>query len=104
MLIEWSASADNDLEEILAHFTDLSESEKGRDMVARLIKSVDILATYPLAGRTGRIAGTRELIPPRLPYILIYHIAAPGLVEIVRVLHTSRLFPESLFPPSCPCG
>ena len=100
MLIEWSASADNDLEEILAHFTGLAEAEKGRDMVARLIKSVDILAAYPLAGRTGRIRDTRELIPPRLPYVLIYHIPQADRVKIVRVLHTSRLFPESLFPPS----
>jgi plasmid stabilization system protein ParE len=69
----------------------------GKAVVSRLIKSVSLLRSHPLSGRIGRIAGTRELFPRNLSYVLVYHIPSPAMVEIVRVIHTSRLFPETLF-------
>jgi len=97
MLIEWAESADNDLAAILDFFIRREDDATGKRIVSRLIRSVSILEAQPLAGKPGRIDGTRELVPRKLPYVLVYQVPLPDLVEIVRVIHTSRLFPESLF-------
>ena len=95
MLILWSLHARQDLLEILAYFTSLEDVETGKSIVSRIILSVDRLAEYPLSGRQGRIAGTREILVRTLPYLLVYR-NSPQSVEIARVFHTSKLFPESL--------
>lgn len=97
MLIDWADSADNDLLEIRAYFIRQGDEATGKNIVSRLIKAVNVLEAQPLAGKAGRIDGTRELIPRKLPYVLVYQIPMPDMVEIIRVIHTSRLFPESLF-------
>ena len=55
------------------------------------------LAEHPRIGRPGRVADTRELVISGLPYILPYRVASDR-VEIIRVLHSARSWPES-FPP-----
>lgn len=97
MLIDWSNSADFDLMEILAFFISNEQESIGRDIVSRIIKSSNILKTQPFAGKLGRIDGTRELVVRKLPYIIVYQIISARALEIVRIIHTSRLFPESLF-------
>jgi len=97
MLIDWADSADNDLAEILAFFIRREDEATGKSIVSHLIKSVSILEAQPLAGKPGRIAGTRELIPRKLPYVLVYQVPSSDMLEILRVIHSSRLFPESIF-------
>jgi toxin ParE1/3/4 len=50
------------------------------------------LEDHPQLGKPGRLAGTRELVVPRTPYILIYRITPKG-IDILRVLHTKRDWP-----------
>ena len=54
-----------------------------------------LLAAQPGLGRPGRVASTRELIIPGLPYILPYTEKA-GTIYILRVIHTSTMWPEAL--------
>lgn len=54
-----------------------------------------LLASQPGLGRPGRVASTRELIIPGLPYILPYTEKA-GTVYILRVIHTSMMWLEEL--------
>jgi toxin ParE1/3/4 len=61
----------------------------------RIFNTIDLLENYPLAGRKGRIAGTREMIVPRTPFIVAYTIEG-GEVHILAALHASRRWPESL--------
>jgi len=53
------------------------------------------LTQFPEAGRAGRVEDTRELVIPRLPFIVPYRIANDQ-VQILAVHHTSRRRPESL--------
>ena len=36
-------------------------------VAARIVKSVNRLATHPQFGKTGRVEGTRELVIPKFP-------------------------------------
>jgi toxin ParE1/3/4 len=49
------------------------------------------LATFPMRGREGRVAGTRELLPHE-SYRLIYEIEG-GTVWVLALVHTSRQWP-----------
>lgn len=57
-------------------------------------QQANLLTLYPAMGKAGRISGTRELVVSRTPYILIYRInPAIAAVEVLQLLHTSRLRP-----------
>lgn len=53
------------------------------------------LERHPLLGRTGRLAGTRELVV-HPNYLLIYRKvdhSGNSIVEILRIKHTAQLLP-----------
>jgi plasmid stabilization system protein ParE len=60
----------------------------------RIFEAIDLLERYPMAGRKGRIPGTREMVVPRTPFIIGYTIAEND-IQILAVLHTSQRWPES---------
>jgi toxin ParE1/3/4 len=53
-----------------------------------------LLAEHPYIGRAGRVDGTRELIVSSTPYIIAYHVVGAA-VEVLRVVHSSKEWPES---------
>ncbi|RJF89727.1 type II toxin-antitoxin system RelE/ParE family toxin [Oleomonas cavernae] len=63
---------------------------------ARVVATIEAkilgLREHPMLGRTGRVAGTRELVIAGTPYIAIYRLAAQR-IEIVRVLHGAQRWP-----------
>ncbi len=44
-------------------------------------------------GKLGRADGTRELVVTGTPFVVIYR-AANGLVQILRVIHGARHWPD----------
>lgn len=65
------------------------------EFVLHLRGSALMLGEQPNLGRPGRISGTRELVVSSLPYILPYRVRN-DTVEILRVFHTARKWPEIL--------
>jgi toxin ParE1/3/4 len=55
--------------------------------------AVGRLADYPAMARSGRVAGTRELVVVGTPYIVVYRIE-PSAVVILRVLHGAQRWPR----------
>jgi toxin ParE1/3/4 len=51
------------------------------------------LSDFPMRGRTGSVAGTRELIPHE-SYRLVYEIL-DGTVWVLAVVHTARQWPPA---------
>jgi toxin ParE1/3/4 len=96
MRIEWSDSAYDDLTEILNYFKGIDNEDLGHEIVNELFISTDPLTDFPLLGRIGRIADTRELVNQLFPYITIYRVVSEDTIRILGVIHTSRLFPEAL--------
>jgi toxin ParE1/3/4 len=94
MKLHFSPLALDRLEEIHALIA-LDSPATAAHIAERLVTAAYRLENFPLIGRGGRIAGTRELVVSGLPYILPYRVRA-GTVEIISVLHTSRKWPVKL--------
>jgi toxin ParE1/3/4 len=62
--------------------------------VGRIVAAVNGLRQFPEIGRPGRRVGTRELVVNRTPYIVAYRLRGDG-VEVLRVLHGRRRWPEA---------
>ena len=99
MRIRWTDPAQTDLFEILDYIARDNPVAAER-VERRLVSAVACLAQQPRHGRPGRVAETRELVIPRLPYVVIYKIVErpprrmAGEIAIVRVLHGARRWPE----------
>lgn len=94
MALRWHRQALEDLRGIYDYIARNSPAA-ARRVVATIREQADILREYPAIGRPGRLEGTRELVVSRYPYIIAYREKGAG-VEILLVVHTSRLWPEQL--------
>ena len=92
MRIEWTVSALIDLKEI-RDYIEQDNPRVAERVAGQIYDSVAPLEHNPLIGRSGRLAGTRELILGNLPYILMYEVQ-DELIFVKRVIHTSRLWPQ----------
>ncbi len=66
-------------------------STAAEDVRRRIVQTVKRLPAFPQSGRSWRTAGTRELVIPGLPYIVIYEIDG-GRILVLTLFHTSRAF------------
>ena len=46
------------------------------------------LSQFPDSGRPGKVAGTRELVLPQWPYIVVYRVMSDE-VQILRAFHAA---------------
>jgi addiction module RelE/StbE family toxin len=91
MSIEWSGPALDDLEEIVAYLRQ-DDPATAQTISDRIFQASERLLNFPGSGRPGKHEGTRELLVPGLPYILVYVMRGSG-VRIARIMHTSREWP-----------
>lgn len=92
MKIRWLDQAVTDLVAVRSYIVQDNPSAAG-DVARRIRQAVAILIDYPAAGRPGRVPNTRELVVTGTAYILPYRVRG-GVVEILRVLHGARKWPE----------
>ena len=90
--VRWLKTALKNFDEEIGYIA--SDDAAAAVLVARRIaETVALLAIQPAMGRPGRIAGTRELLVPKTRYLIPYRVRR-GVVEILRVFHTSRRPPK----------
>lgn len=94
MRVKWTRTALRNLD-AEASYVALDDPAAASRMVSRIVDGVAELSTHPAMGRPGRVPGTRELVVGATPYLIPYRIK-DGVVEILRVFHHSRKWPESL--------
>jgi len=93
MRLEWLPAADNDVDNILEFiaadnpFAAVNQGDEILTQISSLIKT-------PEMGRKGRVAGTRELVIMRTPFIAVYRTKR-SLIQILRIMHGAREWPES---------
>jgi addiction module RelE/StbE family toxin len=94
LAIRWTRRSLRRLDEI-GQYISTENAPAAARVIDRLVSIVDLLSDVPVMGRTGRIPGTRELVIPRLPYILVYRLTA-RTVDILTILHASQRWPKEL--------
>lgn len=95
MPVEWTTLARADLENILVYVADDDPRAAVRVIAAIRTAVRNQLPQSPFSGRIGRVKNTRELVVPRLPYIVAYRVTDTA-VQILRVLHGRERWPENL--------
>jgi len=93
--LRWTKLAERDLDEIATYIGQDNPAAAAR-VILELIDQVEsLLPAHPAIGRPGRVLGTRELVIGELPYVVPYRVRGQDL-EVLRVLHASRRWPEAL--------
>ena len=95
MQIQWTTLAEADLKHIFAYIS--RDNQTAAVKVIAVIRTAvrGQLLTSPFSGRPGRVKDTRELIVPRLPYIVAYRVTDHN-IQILRILHGAQRWPKSL--------
>jgi len=94
MRIVFSPQASADLRDIFLYIAD-DNPAAARAVLKRIrIRSrISDLQDSPHLGRPGRVPGIRELVIPGTPYLIPYQVSG-GELQILRVYHGSRQWPE----------
>lgn len=92
----WTALALQDLGRVLEYIA--ADDAEAAQRVAQAIRTAsERLDQFPRMGRNGARTGTRELVVPGLPYVLVYR--DQGLaIQILRLLHSRRKWPATPVP------
>lgn len=88
MWIEWAVPAMEDMEGIYQYRREFGEGHVN-DIVGHIVASTELLLSFPLSGRQGKVSDTRELVVRDCPYLIHYSVHEETIF-ILRVRHTSR--------------
>ena len=91
MQLRWTEEAAADLERIAEYLHEHVPAHASR-LVRTIYDAPSVLDRFPLRGRVGKREGTRELVLPSLPYILIY-VVGSDTIHVVRILHGAQRWP-----------
>ena len=92
-MARWTRLALADLDAAVAYVAQ-DDRATTEQVATRIWAAAARLDQFPDIGRPGRRQGTRELVLPRLPFVLVYR-AVDGAVTILRLLHTARRWPDN---------
>lgn len=93
-MIEWTRPAIEQLDQSYDYIASTNSEAVAANVVERIVEAVQRLNLFPLSGRPGRVAETRELVVSDLPFIVAYAITERRVL-ILAVYHTARQWPES---------
>jgi toxin ParE1/3/4 len=85
--VKWVRRALANLDE-LAAFIARDDFEAAASVVESIKLTADQLGSFPALGRSGRVAGTRELVIAGTPYVIPYRIRDER-IELLRVIHSA---------------
>ena len=90
--VQWTDEAEIDLENILTCHFDGAGARVARVVHDRMREQIETLRHFPERCRIGRVAGTKEYVLSRLPYVAVVQIEGQT-VYVLNVIHTARKFP-----------
>lgn len=96
MKVYWTRLAARQLE-LAYEYIDRDSADAAERQIDRIEAAVQRISAFPMMGRNGLRAGTREFAVPRTPYIVVYRVREER-IEILAVLHGAqnwRVEPET---------
>ena len=88
----WTEAAERDLDTILAYYVEEAGLDVAQAVFSRMREQVGSLRMFPHRCRPGRVAGTREYVLHRLPYIAVVRVVDDS-VAVLALVHTARKYP-----------
>jgi toxin ParE1/3/4 len=92
-VIKWTEQASQQLDRAHDYIALANSKEVATRITMQIVTSVQQLPAFPMAGRTGRVSGTRELVIPNTPFIAAYTIVQADIV-VLALYHGARHRPE----------
>ncbi|MDR1853697.1 MAG: type II toxin-antitoxin system RelE/ParE family toxin [Azoarcus sp.] len=90
--LEWRETARADLLEIIEYIAD-DNPDAAQRLKDEIESKAENLRKHPKLYRSGRVAGTREMVV-RSNYIVVY-AETDATVSILRILHAARQWPAA---------
>jgi toxin ParE1/3/4 len=91
MKVRWTPTSLWDLDALHSYISE-DNASAALAVVETLLKGIAALARIPQMGRTGRVAGSRELVIT--PYVIAYR-SRKSIIEILGIIHGARRWPDS---------
>jgi toxin ParE1/3/4 len=91
MTVRWTPTALRDLDALHSYISE-DNASAALDSVETLLKGIEALIRNPEMGRTGRVAGSRELVIA--PYVIAYR-CRKSVIEILGIIHGARRWPDT---------
>jgi toxin ParE1/3/4 len=96
--LRYTSRAARHLVNIASHIA--AQSPAGAAHIGGRIREVaELLARFPDLGHEGTLAGTREIVVPGLPYVIVHRIESVDTLTVLGVYHGAQLRPGQK-PPS----
>lgn len=89
MRVEWTRGTEKNLDAIEEYIAQDNPAAAAKTVLRIVRRTFSQLSKQPSSGKPGRINGTRELIFPEFPYIVIYSIQQETIF-ILQVFHTAQ--------------
>jgi toxin ParE1/3/4 len=86
--VRWTEPAAQDLEHI-SEYIQNDRPAAAATVVKTLFEAANSLNSLPARGRIGKVPGTRELVVPGLPYIIVYRLTGT-MVQVLRIYHGAQ--------------
>jgi toxin ParE1/3/4 len=92
MLLRWTSPATEQLAAAYEYVA--ADNHAAALRIANQIwETVDVLTRHPMAGRKGRVPGTRELVIVGTPFVVAYRVERTE-VWVLAVLHAAKKWPR----------
>lgn len=91
--LRWSKLAISDLDDIISYISPDSE-EHARIFAAKIIDSIETTSAFPYSGRVVPELNDELIREKVFNNIRIIYRIKDNVIEVVRVLHSAREFPE----------
>ncbi len=92
MRVRWTTPAREQFVGIYEYIAEEDRSAAAK-IADQIWENTQLLGSHPLAGRAGRVEGTRELVIQGAPFIVAYRIEK-NEVWILAVMHEARKWPD----------
>lgn len=90
MPIRWTPSALDDFKTISRRIEQERNLATANRMCRKIYDAIQSLRRHPRTGRPGIEEGTRELVIPKSPYIVVYRLLPSEAAQILRIWHGAQ--------------
>ncbi|MGO4354689.1 type II toxin-antitoxin system RelE/ParE family toxin [Rhizobium sp. RAF36] len=93
MIVKWTTQARHDRNRQI-HYISEKNPRAALAQGDLVLRNAAMLGEHPRAGRPGRQPGTRELVVPQTPFVIIYRVDENAQeIQILRLLRGAQQWP-----------